>query len=64
MKTPLHLCYTAKKGRQRSKNLHRLFKKWSIQYNRHQNVNLNKLEQEIFFYYRDEILIKYGRYWS
>ena len=60
-KTILNLCFTAKKGRQRSKNLHRMFKNWVHCYKENKKLELNSIEETILFIYREEIVEKYWR---
>lgn len=58
MKTPLNLCYTAKKGRQRSKNLHRILKYWAraLDPRKELNLELNPTEKSIFYTYLNRIM--------
>lgn len=55
MKTPLNLCYTAKKKKIKKKNLNRLYKTWLLALKRGQGVGLNNAEYQIFETYLNKI---------
>ena len=55
MKTPLNLCFTAKKKKDRKKNFNRLCKTWILALKRGQGVKLNNTEYNIFEIYREKI---------
>ena len=44
MKSPLNLCFTAKKRKDRKKNLNRLYRTWLITLKRHEGIELNNTE--------------------
>ena len=55
MKRPLNLCFTAKKKKDRKKNLNRLYKTWLLTLKRGQGIELNNTEYQIFEIYFDKI---------
>ena len=55
MKTPLNLCFTAKKKKDRKKNLNRLYKNWILSFKRYHGISLNDTESKIFEVYADKI---------
>lgn len=44
MKSPINLCFTAKKRKDRKKNLNRLYRTWLLSLKRNHGIGLNNTE--------------------
>lgn len=62
MKTPINLCFTAKKKKDRKKNLNRLYRTWLLALKRNHGIGLNNTEYQIFETYFDKICKKLNIY--
>lgn len=49
MKTPLNLCFTAKKKKDRKKNFNRIYKTWLLTLKRGQDVCLNNSAEHMIW---------------
>ena len=62
MKSPINLCFTAKKKKDRKKNLNRLYRTWLLALKRGHGIGLNNTEYQIFETYFDKICKKLKMY--